>query len=50
MKLRKLVTNDWVHVSPGLVLGDDGRVWEALKFHVILWRILIGRFICRKMG
>ena len=22
--MRKLVTNDWVHVSPGLALGDGG--------------------------
>ena len=31
--LRKLVTNDWVHVYPGLVSGDGGRVGGLLKLH-----------------
>ena len=33
MKLRKLVTKDWVHVSPGLVSGGagEGGVWECVE-------------------
>ena len=30
LKLRKLVTNDWVHVSRGLVPGSEGG-WEAVE-------------------
>ena len=31
MKLRKLVTKGRVHVSPGLVSGGGGKVWEVDK-------------------
>ena len=40
--LRKLVINDWVHVSSGLVLEDGGRM---VKWHVPVW----GDF-CREVG
>ena len=33
--LRKLVTNDWVHVSSGIVLEDRGRM---VNWHVPVWR------------
>ena len=29
MKLRKLVTKDWVHVSPELISGGGGKYWET---------------------
>ena len=32
LKLRKLVTNDWVYVPPGLVSGGRG-VGDPLKLH-----------------
>ena len=32
MKLKKSVANDWVHVSPGLVLGIGGTKGGPLKF------------------
>ena len=38
--LRKLVINDWVHVSSGLVLEDGRRI---VKSHVPVWRIFVGR-------
>ena len=44
--LRKLVINDWVHVSFGFVL-EDGRM---VKSHVPVWGDLLGgRFKCGKM-
>ena len=33
--LRKLVINDWVHVSSGIVLEDRGRM---VNWHVPVWR------------
>ena len=33
--LRKLVINDWVHVSSGIVLEDRGRM--------VNWHVLVGR-------
>ena len=45
--LRKLVINDWVHVSFGFVL-EDGR--GMVKSHVPVWGDLLGgRFKCGKM-
>ena len=45
MILRKLVTNNWVHVSPSsrvyLFQGwreGEGEGWVALKLHVPFWR------------
>ena len=34
LKLRKLVTKDWIHVSPGLVSGDRGvgGCWNFMYF------------------
>ena len=29
--MRKLVKRDWVHVSPGLVSGGTGKVWEVVE-------------------
>ena len=33
--LRKIVINDWVHVSSGIVLEDKGRM---VNWHVPVWR------------
>ena len=48
--LRKLVTNDWLHVYPGLVSGDGGRVGGSLKLHELFLEIFIGRFKYEKKG
>ena len=47
--LRKLVFNDWVHVSSGIVLEDRGRM---VNWHVPVLRDFFGggRFKCRKMA
>ena len=44
--LRKLVINDWVHVSSKLVL-EDGKMACSYLFGGFL---LGGRFKCQKMG
>ena len=49
MKLRKLVTKDWVHVSPRIVSRGGEKVWEAVEIGYIFGGIVIGRFKCGKM-
>ena len=46
MILRKLVTNNWVHVSPGLVLGK----WGAVEIHEPFGGISVGRSSMKKLG
>ena len=46
--LRKLVTNDRVHMSPGLVSGDGGRVGGSLKLHEPFWGVFVGRYKYKK--
>ena len=47
--LRKLVFNDWVLVSFGLVLEDGGE--DRKMACTCLWGFLLrGRFKCKKMG
>ena len=54
LKLRKLVTKDWVHVSPGLSgaggRGGGGECGRPMKSDILFWGIVVGRFKCRKMG
>ena len=50
LKLRKLVTNDWVSVSPGLVLGHRERVVGHWNGMYLFGGIFIGRFKCGRMG
>ena len=40
--LRKLVINDWIHVTSGLVLGNGERM---VKWHVLVWEDF-----CREVG
>ena len=40
LMLRKLIINDWVHVSSELVLEDRERM---IKWHVPVWRGFVGR-------
>ena len=47
--LKKLVINDWVLVSSGLVLEDGGE--DGKMAGTCLWGFLLGgRFKCGKMG
>ena len=40
MKLRKLVTKNWVHISPVLD-SESGGGWGSLKFHILFGRLLL---------
>ena len=42
MKLRKLVTKDWVHVSPRIISRDGEKVWEAVETGYIFGGLLLG--------
>ena len=46
MKLRKLFTKDWVHVSTGLVSEGWG-IRGLLKLHVHFLEIVVGRLVRR---
>ena len=46
MKLRKFVTKDWVHVSPGLVLGVEGKRRRPMKLDILFIGIVVGRSKC----
>ena len=45
----KLVTKDWVHVSPGLISGGGGKVREVDEIRYTFFVIVVGRFKCGKM-
>ena len=48
LKLRTLVTNDWVYVPPGLVSGGRG-VGDPLKLHLLFLGLLLGGSNSEKM-
>ena len=51
LRLRKIVTDRWVHVFPGLVSCGIGRVKESmgqLELQCFLGGIAVGRFTCGK--
>ena len=48
--LRKLVTNNWVYVSPGLILGDGRRVGSCWNCMSLFWWFLLGGSIYEKHG
>ena len=39
--MRKLVTNDWVHVFPGLALEDGGEGGVQFNLHILFLRGLL---------
>ena len=43
--MRKLVTKNWVYLSPGLVSGVGGG-GRPLKLHVLFGGIVVRRFKC----
>ena len=50
MRLRKLVADDWVNVSPGLVFGGWGRIGGDCNSMYLFEGIAEGKFKCGKMG
>ena len=50
LKLRKLVTKDWVHVSPGLVLECEGRGGGHSKCIFFFGGLLFGGSNAEKWG
>ena len=47
LMLRKLVVNNWVHVSSELVSEDRGRM---VKWHIPVWGDLLGEVQMQKNG
>ena len=50
--LRKLVTDDWVHVSPGLVFGGWGRMEGVVTANACMFlrRLYLGNSNVEKWG
>ena len=48
--MRKLVTKDWVHVSPGLVSGVGGKRGRPMKLDILFTGIVVGRSKCGITG
>ena len=50
MRLRKLVADDWVNVSPGLVLVGWERIGGDCNSMYLFEGTAVGKFKCGKMG
>ena len=50
MKLRKLVTNDWVHVSNRLIWGSGERMGAVMIAYIFWGETVVGKLKCEEMG
>ena len=50
LKLRKLVTNDWVHVSNRLIWGSGERMGAVMIAYIFWGETVVGKLKCEEMG